>query len=880
MNDKYGLRIYNYDAASIYSFKKGTKEKYEKTNALLANSLFCDFLKEKVIKRCTLKNKKEGGEAEWVTDKDGAWTRDIVCVDFSSGVKNDKREIIIGVSELRKVFYKNGFSIVYPDKEISYKMLYRSGGKAKKGSCMFINEKLYEKAFNFLRMGSPKLLEENSRLVELSAYQSLVASAIVGKVKINPKNILVINDIDKPFKRDVVAVSSLLKKFLGIEISSSKNCANQMKNTLFDGQSLIDISVFKKCDMEEDKPNGFILLRQLFFKSAAFCAKIKLFFEDYCSEYGLDYEKFTVKDVWGREHFAKDIELITTENSMKWMKFGGGADDFELWSEKVSENGNLFGIVKTAHPSRQGEFQRMSYQMVNALENDPHMLAQAAQCSYDYVEKLKKSDDEFLADKSKNIDDNEFIGYLKKHATYCNDYDVLYEICKKNRQFLRCDYFRERKRKIISEYVSDLKAGRIIQNGDNLVIVGSPYAMLLAAAGEDVSNDKMFKLKKGEDAAVQCYTERFPDGAELAEFRNPFNGRNNLGYMRNMYPPEKIRKYFKRFGKQIVAVNMIGTDFQARNNGSDQDSDFIFTTDEPSIVACAKKFYKEYPTIINDIPEEKACQSVQPDYAGIDNKLFNAKNQTGTASNLAQRCLTYSYNFPKEKERFEAYVCILSVLAQIAIDEAKHNFDIKAGAVISEIQQKIDAENLGFPLFWRIVWDRSDKRLGDNDDESKKAKRAKKIVAGARLACPMNYIYAKDYPDARGNPTKELSIDKFFVKNTEAGEAPSRTAKKSELVADLISEFGLEFKKAKLDGDDDDDSELLLRAEFEEMVEEIKRRRNVTPALCSVLIDKAFKITPPSDKKKEKDNRPLLLQTLASVNMAAVLACFKSEAEM
>ena len=59
------------------------------------------------------------------------------------------------------------------------------------------------------------------------------------------------------------------------------------------------------------------------------------------------------------------------------------------------------------------------------------------------------------------------------------------------------------------------------------------------------------------------------------------------------------------FGEQILAINTIGTDFEDRNNGSDFDSDSIYTTNQPEIVECAKAYYIHNPTIVNNIPKEK-----------------------------------------------------------------------------------------------------------------------------------------------------------------------------------------------------------------------------------------------------------------------------------
>ena len=63
---------------------------------------------------------------------------------------------------------------------------------------------------------------------------------------------------------------------------------------------------------------------------------------------------------------------------------------------------------------------------------------------------------------------------------------------------------------------------KIIQNAENLVVVGSPYAMLLyAATGNEnsVDDDDTFFI---EDGTIQCYTEEsFNSGEYLAFFRSP-----------------------------------------------------------------------------------------------------------------------------------------------------------------------------------------------------------------------------------------------------------------------------------------------------------------------------------------------------------------------
>ena len=504
-------------------------------------------------------------------------------------------------------------------------MLYRTPGKAKKGTVMFIREGLWRKAHNFLWMGL-RLQKKNAPIVEIGAYSSLVTSTIEDKIKIEPENILILKDVDSFFKTNVIS----------IEVDAAKQChavhrdGYEVKNVLFDGQALIDESIFP------DWANGYVLLRQHFFKAAAFCSRIQQFFQDY---YGDKYDTAIVIDMWGNEHLAKDIKLITTENAIKWSKF---SVSYEYWCSKVWDNGALFGIVKTAHESKLGEYQRMSYQMVNAMamEDMDDILAETK----GYIYRLKTDDELFKV-------------HLRRNANFCNDYEVILELIKHNPSFIHSEYCCERRKQIVYEYTKDVKGGHVLQNGDNLVIVGNPYGMLMHAVGEDAMQDPTFTHENG---CIQCYTERFDDGEYLAEFRSPFNSPSNLGYLHNILHP-LISKYFK-FGKQIIAVNCISTPFQDRNNGSDADSDSLYVTNQKSVVGRAKYCYENYPTVVNNIPKEKNIYDNTPQcYALVDNKLAAAQLDIGESSNTAQIGLSYSYN---NKPELNDQVSILAVLAQ------------------------------------------------------------------------------------------------------------------------------------------------------------------------------------------------------------------------
>lgn len=805
----YGSRTYRQELNHLYKVALSARKEYKR-----AKSKKDEFLIRKSKEKC-----------------------DKITELLEQARKNKNKYQSLSKEELRKKFYNDGVDVEYIFRKrngeirkretLHYKMLYRSTGKAKKGSCMFIIDKLYEKAKNFLYMGIT-LPEVNPMIVEISAYAPLVSSGIVGRVKINPNNILILKDVDRIFNTDVISVETDENKHC-----YAKHISNyKLKNTLFDGQALIDSSIFPQWG------NGYILLRHHFCKMAAFSTNIQKFFKDY---FGDDYYTATVKDMFGNEHYVKDIELITTDNAMKWLKFD---ISYDYWCKWVYDNDCQFGIVKTAHESKLGDVQKMSYQMVNSL--DEVIMPEVVKESIEYVERLK-TDNEF------------FMEYLEKNKNFSNDYEVLIALCEHNSEFYRSSYFRSRKKKIIEGYVLNLKSGKIIQNAENLTIVGSPYAMLLYAATADegsVDNDDTFSNEFG---TIQCYTERFSDGEYLAFFRSPFNSKNNLAYLHNTYS-DKMKKYFN-LGRQCIAINMIGTDFQDRNNGSDQDSDFGFTTNQTNIVEHARKCYLNYPTIVNNIPKEKNIYgNTMDDYAKIDNGLAKSQTDIGESSNLAQIAQTYACNFADEK--YQDYVCILSVLAQVAIDNSKRKFDIDLTQEIKSIKEDMNIGENKYPVFWKLI------KHGFNNKN-----------INVDLKCPMNYLYNIDIAKFRDN-TSTLPMSYFFISHP-----IEKDKKQCKKVEELISNYSLGLLGSQIDDDPFDYSHhLLLRSDFNELLSNITRTYISTNyvGLMSWLINRAFKITPKlaeqttQIKSKTSKNKPLLLKILFQVSNKSFLSCFTS----
>lgn len=696
---EFGIKIKNIKAGTLYEYNLGVRDRLDYTDAMFNNSLFSNYIINKGL------NVYKGES-----------TRDIVCLEFDFGSKsyeekvqqietlikkaNEKslerlNEILNTVhenkdkfvkksmEEIRDEYYQNGVSIDYVTRDkngaikktqtIHYKMLFRTPSKAKVGQSIFINEKYYKIAYEWLTMGlGNKMNKKKAKIVEMSAYAPLTTSTIVGNIHIPVEDILILKDQDSYFqtmanivraeeyfvekkvidtekteinKQKALSQGKKPKRvFKKIRVPTKKCVVHKenvnLKNTLWDGMGLVETSIIPKY------VNGMMLLRNHFFKMCGFRTNLQQFLKDWCFENNVDYETFEIEDMFGVKHLAKNIKVITTDNAIKWKKFTElmGDNPYKYWCDRIKADNSIFGIVKTDHKSKLGNVQQMSYQMVNSLPCSKDEIKELAQYSVEYVEKLKQDNDEFEK-------------FLRLNANEINHYEMMADLYNQNKDFANSKWFRTEKRKIIFAYVEKLRKGKITVNADNLTMCGNPYALLLYTVGEDWTKDPCFKQEQG---TIQCYTTRFNDGEYLCGIRSPQNSPNNICYLKNTYSKE-MQKYFP-FSENIVAVNCIGTDLQDRTNGSDFDSDFIFATNNPVMIKCAKRCYDEFPTIVNQLKESSITyENTKLAYSQMDNKFAKSRLGIGWSSNLAQLAMSY-YWTEQDEDLYDNFV-ILSVVA-------------------------------------------------------------------------------------------------------------------------------------------------------------------------------------------------------------------------
>lgn len=850
---------------------------------MINNSLFSDYMMHHAV----------------AVNKKGR-SKDFIVLKFNYGIKGG-----MSAKELRDYYYENGATVTWNlyEKPIHYKMLMRSTGKAKCGDCIFIRENLHSTALKYITMDLwDKMPYENADIVGMSAYAPLVTATAIDYINIPIDNILIVKDEDVytmvnavsvkvndvPYEKQVIdweateklingynrtfykkksrknpgleyiRKSKAISKEYGImdyptktKVYYKKECSvcrsdekAEVKNTLWDGMGCIDESIFPN-NME-----GFIYCRSHFFKSCLFRGNVQDYFRDY---YGDAYETATVKDMFGNDFRVKDIKVIITENSIKWIKFTdimGGSEEaaYKYYEQFMKKHKERFAIVKTAHASKYGDIQRSSYQINNSFPcTDRIILERIAKVSIDYCNALKLSHRAFMRHLSINAS--------KRYSIN----NVLIALDGWNDNFKYTEYFKAKRNGIISRFKNErLKLGKLLQYGDNLTICGNPVAVLMKVTGQNFLEEPCFKQI---DNGIQCYTTRFKDGERLAGFRSPHNAPNNIVHLVNTYS-EEIQRYFPNLGDNVIIINGIGTDVQSRLNGQDLDTDSVYVTNQPDIVNIAEEAYLNYPTIINDIGLKGSSEYKKDmkSYAEMDSKISSSQYAIGEASNIAQLALSYYYDGGSINKELEDVFIICSVLAQVAIDSSKRMFEINVNSELSRLaslacMQPEDGKK--FPVFYANV-----------QEQKMKGKKKKKAIDESEIRdfdCPMDIlagIIEENVIDLR--KYKELiphtcNFNMVFQYHTDR----LRDSKQYKKVISIVQEYDKEVKKLDISKNDYSKS---VDNVFENCMIKL-RNLTINKSTMYSLIAYAF--------ANNEDVRDRLLTVLYDKDPKKFLSCFK-----
>ena len=450
----------------IFSMKKPVKLS-DKNNRFYYSGTIADSLMGRKLRQAAKDREEYDKVIKTVGDSDYTdliinlkFKQDIMIPDDSpvkvynpetkSIVETDRKKMkrLISKKKLRRMAYKDGVTI----NGVHYVNYQRTSSKARIGNCLLIDERYYGVMDEWQNLGIPfeKMIKshdkdnpnpfEEADIVSIRSYQSLIASSIIGEIEIDPYSILLINDVSGQATMDCNVVKPFLSENgKGTELKVVKEPYTQ-KTDLWDGQSLIDFSVFQNGkyavkDKDGNKtersyePYGFMLLRNHFFKTAAFNTNL----QEYYKERFKGVEKPVLTDMFGNEFYTEDIKMVTTPNSVKIFKFSDIVCEYMIEDDKKKHLKELEEPLIENHE----ELRKAKYAVIAAKRKLTMLL------NYD-PEKGKELPTEDDIEKTQySISEAE-----KRYDEICKDYDnetkQLLKDVKFEQQRLTWDWYREK----------------------------------------------------------------------------------------------------------------------------------------------------------------------------------------------------------------------------------------------------------------------------------------------------------------------------------------------------------------------------------------------------------------------------------------------------
>lgn len=676
------------------------------------------------------------------------------------------------LKQLREHFYNNGFNLG----GVHYVRYKRSSGSSRQGKCLFIDEKLLKAMEKWGECG----LKSAGDLASWESYKSLSLSSLKGTIDIPLNGILFIQDCKSEFKEEVVSV----EEQNGALVATTKEAT--IKNDIWDGESLLDESLF----VEDYAEKHMLLLRNKFFKSCAFRTKLQKWFKD---------KNITLDDlkVRGFITLATDINqivMVTTPNSMKFLKFMKGGlteSNTRKWIEKVDDT---FGVVKYDKRTKffDGKMVQSSYQFINTLGLNEEQVEKLLKPSKDYLTTIR-NDYDFMRyhftdayKREKDDETEEFSDGLAERS------DVIFKLMSINYDFKDTKLYYNFRNDVVESQKDRLKQGHILLPGTNATLFGNGPEMLLALSGEFDLHSKTNEpniLAKGE---IAC--KKFENGEKLVCARSPHITMGNLYCVTNNLS-NSIWDYFD-LGENIVCVNAIGENIQQRLNGCDYDSDAMLITNDKLVVETAFKQKDKFKVPVCSIKSDgkKKPSLSELDYNTSENKIGHIVNLSQKLNSIFWDKLNGGSDYESIQGIYED-VCKLAVLSGIEIDKAKRAYD--KISVSKEIKKIANKHNVISPEFFKEI------DFGYGIKERKYS----------FYDTPMEYVY-KSVNDIDYRKGKEKEIEYRTISDIlkePAQKSTSTVYEHRDKIVAIIKEYKekLDFLYSELRRADDDEKDYL-----------------------------------------------------------------------
>ena len=626
--------------------------------------------------------------------------------------KNEAKELLkiskqnINKKDIRNQLYKYGFYVNINGKNRHFVRYKRTSGSARVGKCLFIDDRYYKKMLDWSFAGIKHKPTTDIDVAGIEAYISLPTSSSIGRFKLKPENILLIDDEKSTFTDTVMATKLIneVKDEEGNIIDGDLHTdieTTEITNKIFDGESLLDESIFLENGYED---KAILQLRNIFFKGIGVRTKIQQFFKD---------NNITDVSQLKGDTIATDIsqiKLITTSSSVKYLKFGA----FEEWLDKIEEDWAVCKYEKPQHHI-QGMVQT-HYQLLNTLGMNKESMKEFLKDTIDYINLLKTDISVFkhhlkINDNIESEEDIEYKEQLDRPINNTNDLVLSMLQINDDFQYTKmCKKFRDNS---IQSYIKNARHGHIFVNGNYSVLISCPYEYLLSSIGK---YEQEYSLLK----PFECVSSKFEEGEEILGVRSPEPTMSNVTIFKNTRN-KILDTYFYTKSKEVIFISPVGNNIMELLSSCDFDGDSLLITNNHILVEHAKKLLetvningKEIKRFLvstdftpkSSIKRKYCCEDLS------DTDIKCSSNKIGEIINLAQMLNSLYWDRKSkgesEENLLELYKDIsnLNILSCIEIDRAKKISPVGAKKELDKIRKK---HNLGKGIITR---DKKEKKVG------------------------------------------------------------------------------------------------------------------------------------------------------------------------
>ena len=280
----------------------------------------------------------------------------------------------------------------------------------------------------------------------------------------------------------------------------------------------------------------------------------------------------------------KDIKLVITESSVKYLKFMPKDMPFEQKCRRFldalyeGKNNSEFGVVKADHdaPLMHGDMSYTNYQLLNTLGLTREGIGKLLEPSFRYLQDM--------LDRSPVL--RYQINMTTDHATIAEKElpdlakyrrDTVLDMTCRTPLFEQTEFYKSFRSDTTKYFKRRLKKGRVAVCGNYQVLFGNPYEFLVALTDESYEPTESLMFDEDEVCTVA-----FPHGETVLCARSPHITMGNLYLARNTHSYDLLR-YFN-LTPNIICVNAIESNIQQRLNGCDYDSDSMLVTNDEWIV--------------------------------------------------------------------------------------------------------------------------------------------------------------------------------------------------------------------------------------------------------------------------------------------------------